>query len=77
MPLPLRQRRPRRDKGIRRTETWENAYLVGWTQPSGHAVILGEEAGEEEDRDREGGSSSRAAATPASRGAGAAMALPP
>jgi GTP-binding protein HflX len=51
VPLPLRRRqpqgRPRRDKGIRRTEIWENAYLVGWTQPSGHAALLGEEAGEE------------------------------
>jgi GTP-binding protein HflX len=51
MPLPPRRRqqqtRPRRDKGIRRTEIWENAYLVGWTQPPGHAAALGEEAGEE------------------------------
>jgi GTPase len=46
--LPPR-RQLRRDKGIRRKEVWENAFLVGWT-PSrlpGHAVALGDETGEE------------------------------
>jgi GTPase len=42
-------RQPQRDKAIRRTQSWENAFLVGWTpvRPAGRGSILGDESGEE------------------------------